>query len=152
MITVVHVTESRIPDFVFARVQIRDRPRARFVRPVAPFILPHKMVIIGLVDDECNLRRARRALGFKGGHPNVGIISQNTRHHIRARLGARLLKALVSSRRSWLMKRGVAELLPFAVGHLFRIVHIHRIGKAVVRVCDLRVAIPKVRIVFGFPS
>lgn len=137
---------------MFSRIQIRNRPRARLMGPVAPFILPQEVVVVGFVYDKRDFGCAWGALCFKGGHPNVWIIAKNPRHHIRACFRARLLEPFVSSRRSWLMKGGAAEFLSFAARYLFGIIYIHCIGKTVMGICDFGVAIPKGGIILGLPS
>ncbi len=152
VIAEIQITESGIPDAMVARVQIGHRARARFLRPELPLILPKKVIIIGFIHDEGNLRCAGWTFRFKGGHFDIWIITENPRHHIGTSLRSLLREPVISRRRPWLMKRGVAKLLSAAFGNLFRIIDIHCIGETVVCILDLGVIIPNRWLIAWFPT
>jgi hypothetical protein len=137
---------------MFTRVQIRHRPRARFLGPEAIRILAQKMVVIRLVHDERDFRRPRGALLLETTHANMRIITQDSRNHIRARLRLVRVESPVSSRASRLMKGRVANLLSSALGNLLRVIHIHGVRETVVCVADFISRIPLFGLVLGFPA
>ena len=152
VITKVQVAKLWIPDFMLARIQVCNRTRSRFLRPESRGILAQKMVIIGLVHDERDLGGARRTLGFKGTHLNIGIVSQASGDHIRTRLWAPLQKSAIARGRTRLVKGGIAVHLSFTALHLFGVIHIHCIRETVMGFSERFVLIPTVRLKRGFSA
>ncbi len=67
--------ELRIPYLVPSGIEVCHLSCTRFMGPEAIRILPEKVVIIGLVNNEGNLRGSRWTLLFKARHLDIGIVS-----------------------------------------------------------------------------
>jgi hypothetical protein len=104
------------------------------------------MVIVALINNERNLGRARSTARLKVCHFNERIISENAGQHIGARFRNLICESVVASGGSGLMKGGAAVALSLTAGHLARIKHIHRIGKAIVRLTEGLALVPQTRI------
>ncbi len=150
MIREVKITQARIPDFMPARIQICNGARAGFLGPVAVGILPQEMIIVRFVHNECDFRTSSGAFGFKGGHSNMRIISQNARDHTWARFWPFVSKGFESGWLSRLMKRRIALLFSATLCDLAGIVHIHRIGETVVRFSDCHLRVPSIGFIWRF--
>lgn len=144
--------QVRVPYLVSSGVQVRYTPCARLVRPVAVRILPEKVIVVGLINHQGNLRRSRWTLLFKSGHLDIGIISQYPGDHIRTRFRLRATKSLEARGGSWLVKGGITAPLSFTALHLFRVIHVEGVRKAVVCFAEGCVLIPAFWFVEGFRS
>jgi hypothetical protein len=65
VVTKVRISELGIPDPMLTRIQISHWTRTRLLGPIAPLILPQKVVVIRLVYYKRDLGRASGATLFK---------------------------------------------------------------------------------------
>ena len=118
------------------------------MRPEAIGILPKKMVVIALVNNNRDLRRIGRAFRREITHDNPRVISYHTRNEIWARFRIRVGKFPISGRLARLVKGDIAFLI-LTPAELFLVKNIHGVGETIVRPLEPRIQIPAPRFIVG---
>jgi hypothetical protein len=121
------------------------------MRPEAVGILPKKMVVVALVNNNRDLRRIGRAFRREITHDNPRVIPYHTRNEIWARFRIRIGKLPIAGRLARLVKGDIAFQV-FTPTELFLVKNIHGVGETIVRPLEPRIQIPAPRFIVGLLS
>ena len=113
-------------------------------------ILTKEMVILIFIHDQRNFGGSARAAQFKSTGFDRRIVCDESRNHIRTRLGVCIIEPRIPANTSRLVEREVAHGIRETVLDLLGILDVHRVHETVVSRADFAAVIPSLRLVFGF--